>query len=471
MSSDLQEAIRKGNKGKIKRLIKSGKCDPNGVDENGSVTPLHLALHEHQEEIVKKLVKYGVDVNKKSESETPLIKAVKMNCATDILQCLLEAGGDINDCDYRGWTALHHATYLGHEDTVKFLLRASCDRNRVSLENQTPLFLAAAKGRKNLIPLLLYLKPDPRYSIITCRGAEGSSKKHYKRRLAKVFSRRHRKSAQDYNGSQDSKTSGSEEGTSSSTSGDSDKTVLCDLDTADLCHFTALHIALENFNPSIAVLLVEAGANANLYNDLHVSPLYQAISCSYTAVVDAIAKTRCNLEVCALQRGRYGYPSTALQKGITQSHYTICQILIENGCRLNNKGTSGQTPIQMALYPFCALYMADLLIYHGAYMDTTDCHTALAIAIKRTDVDFIERLISASPYDASSFDFGKVSDCKDLSSMVQEHLKEAPSLMEVSRYVIRRQLTKATDGRTIVKNCEQLPLPRQLREYVALTWL
>jgi len=72
-------------------------------------------------DIVELLLKYGVDVNARSITDsTPLIFASKHN-HKDIVKLLLKAGAEVNAKDNDGWTALKWASHNGHRDVVKLL--------------------------------------------------------------------------------------------------------------------------------------------------------------------------------------------------------------------------------------------------------------------------------------------------------------------------------------------------------------
>lgn len=43
----------------------------------------------------------------------------------------LQQGAEIESRDHKGWTALFHATYAGHQNMVKFLLEQGADMNSV----------------------------------------------------------------------------------------------------------------------------------------------------------------------------------------------------------------------------------------------------------------------------------------------------------------------------------------------------
>ena len=61
-----------------------------------------------------------------------LIPCVNVFYKYDYSQCINiinipQAGADLEEKDYRGWSALFYATYSGHQNMVKFLLKNGAD--------------------------------------------------------------------------------------------------------------------------------------------------------------------------------------------------------------------------------------------------------------------------------------------------------------------------------------------------------
>ena len=57
--------------------------------------------------------------------------------------------------DQDGWTPLHWAAWIGHQDVAKLLLDGGADLNMVTQHGGTPLHWAANNGRKTVVQLLL----------------------------------------------------------------------------------------------------------------------------------------------------------------------------------------------------------------------------------------------------------------------------------------------------------------------------
>lgn len=130
-------------------LINRG-CDINLQDADG-FTALHYAADEqeptHWESVeepvfIPFLLNAGANVNVKTYEKglTPLMIAVR-NGAMSNVRMMLSKGAEIDDQDYDGWTALHHAVFYNYPEMVEILLKAGCSILECKV-GRTALYLA-----------------------------------------------------------------------------------------------------------------------------------------------------------------------------------------------------------------------------------------------------------------------------------------------------------------------------------------
>jgi len=83
---------------------------------------------------------------------TPLHLAARNADLPAVKELMLQ--GDINGVDAHGFTALYHATLLGHEAVMRILLDAGADLSQPDLGGLSPLHIACEKGRAEAAVLL-----------------------------------------------------------------------------------------------------------------------------------------------------------------------------------------------------------------------------------------------------------------------------------------------------------------------------
>ncbi|MFA6527391.1 MAG: ankyrin repeat domain-containing protein [Candidatus Babeliales bacterium] len=194
-------AIKSGELGLIKSLIKQKTVDFNMKIQPDLYTFLHLAVDSNQIEVVKFLVRKKVDVNAKdADGRTPLFFAVDngnleiakflvennaidvvkadgttlLHCAVkrgnvEIVKILVEKGANVNAIDEIGATPLHGAAVNGYLEIVKFLVEHGAKVNVMSKQGLTPLHAAVNKQAMNVVRYLLANGAD----VYLCAGREG----------------------------------------------------------------------------------------------------------------------------------------------------------------------------------------------------------------------------------------------------------------------------------------------------------
>ena len=99
-----------------------------------------------------------IDDRKSIFNEAPIHKAV---LATDpdkplALETIIDdCNANVNNIDANGWSALHHACYIGDRDSAATLIKYGANVSAYSNQKRMPIHLAALNNHVELIKLLL----------------------------------------------------------------------------------------------------------------------------------------------------------------------------------------------------------------------------------------------------------------------------------------------------------------------------
>ena len=166
----------------VKILVENG-VDVNAVDKDGQ-TPLYNAAQNGYDKLVSFLLDHKAEANVKCRGSYPLHIAAYIG-HLDVVKALVRNGVDVNVEDINGQTPLHRAAQKGHDkvvsflldqkdkrgrtlthilankgdvEGVKFLVKKGADVNVEDINGQTPLHRAAQKGHDEVVAFLLEKK-------------------------------------------------------------------------------------------------------------------------------------------------------------------------------------------------------------------------------------------------------------------------------------------------------------------------
>lgn len=127
-------------------LARDSKCK-DAVDEDG-YTPLHRACYSNHVDIAKILLRYGADVNARTEYEwTPLHSAVKWS-NSECAALMLQHGADVNALSQGSQTPLHIAATVSNcrETAMTLLMESNIDAAVLNNSNETAADIARRTG-------------------------------------------------------------------------------------------------------------------------------------------------------------------------------------------------------------------------------------------------------------------------------------------------------------------------------------
>ena len=141
-------------------LIQRGG-DPNALDENSQLSPLHHAAHRGRVDCVRVLVGRGANVAYADpEDGMTALHDAAVEGHVDCVCALVELGADVSCTDADGRTPLDWASYEGHVGCARVLVELGADVVRAAASGATPLHAAARRGHVGCVRALLELGAD-----------------------------------------------------------------------------------------------------------------------------------------------------------------------------------------------------------------------------------------------------------------------------------------------------------------------
>eukprot|EP00164_Ancoracysta_twista_P006841 GFYU01009600.1.p1 GENE.GFYU01009600.1~~GFYU01009600.1.p1 ORF type:complete len:893 (-),score=223.03 GFYU01009600.1:47-2725(-) len=137
---------------------KDVRCYMNATDNKGQ-TALHYACHPTRRrdptEIINMIIEAGGDLEARDlKHETPLHKACAVG-NVDVVEILVENGADINAANKRQATPLHVAAGAGRVDIMKILVRNGVSLQEPMKGNNNAVHISALHGREDALRYLL----------------------------------------------------------------------------------------------------------------------------------------------------------------------------------------------------------------------------------------------------------------------------------------------------------------------------
>jgi ankyrin repeat protein/thiol-disulfide isomerase/thioredoxin len=371
LGTPLHHAAVGGQPDAVRFLLKHG-CTVGLRNEDDS-TPLQFATiaHSNEVDVIKALLEAGADINEPGadDGETALMWAAQHSEHVAALQFLIQSHADLNKTDDHGWTALMWAKHSGHEEAARILKQAGG-------EEYTNLSYAAANGDLAAVQSLLVAKPGvnrPRQKELDdalCMAVQNPQAAIVKELLAHGAN----PNARLY--------------------GD----------------WTALSWACKT-DVGIARQLVAAGADVNLPRSYNGdTPLMHAAGSMPVEIVSELIAKGAQVNTMT-KRG-----DTAAGWAALGGKLENMKVLLQHGAEINIHVGSPDDYIGWPLITAIRrgnVALVDLLLAHGADIDTRDSHgkTALMYAVQFNQVDVAKLLIvrKADVFAQADYDYNNTA--------------------------------------------------------------
>ena len=155
LSSDIHEAVRKGDLAAIKALVEKNPGLIKSRDQDDR-TPLHLACRGKNHDIVAYFLEKGADVNALDKNMVAPLHSLAVRNLTETAELLISCGADVNILDYEKHTPLHYAAMNNMTDVASLLIKKGAKLELKDDYGRTPLLLCAReRGRAEMTRLLI----------------------------------------------------------------------------------------------------------------------------------------------------------------------------------------------------------------------------------------------------------------------------------------------------------------------------
>ncbi|KAJ3459672.1 hypothetical protein MRS44_015745 [Fusarium solani] len=159
-NSPISLAAENGHLAVVEALVEAGATVDEVSSQDGSTALFH-ATSERELEVMEALLKAGANPNQCSnDKSTPLLETLSAveeseEVLLETINILLQYGADVEACDGEDWNALRAATSHGWKSIVKALLEHKADLHARDKDGDDALQIAALYGFREIAEVLL----------------------------------------------------------------------------------------------------------------------------------------------------------------------------------------------------------------------------------------------------------------------------------------------------------------------------
>ena len=327
-----------GNLEIVKALVENG-ADIDATNSEATTALQGASANGHMA-VVAYLLRNGANIQHVNENGSTSILIASNYGFAEIVQLLIDKGADLQYRDSRGWAPIHRC--YDHPETTDVLLKNGAEVNSVTEAGFTPLYLAACNNHSEVVKMLLSYNPDlgitstNDYDAIDTLNAalENGSVEVIRLLLearAEIDHQTHRNNfLLQYAVSRNQ---------------EDVLRILMEynpnVDFVDKDGDTALNCINSSTPMTIVKILVNGGADCNIGNKYHYTPICTAVVSENSEIVKYLAK-KAELDIVGGIRGG------PLHIACYQANLHLVKILVDAGADVNLLDPVVGTPLQLA---------------------------------------------------------------------------------------------------------------------------
>ncbi|OQV12786.1 Ankyrin-1 [Hypsibius exemplaris] len=160
----LHLACLAGHENLVRMLLLQSDLKVDAVSNATGSTALHLAAAKGHSSVIHLLMGHA-DLNIRDKRGRSAIMLASVSGFTELVDSLVYQGGDVNALDDNGWSALHFAASTGELATARVLIGHGAFSLAKTADGRTPLSLAAALLKPDILKYLL-TRPHDSFGLL-----------------------------------------------------------------------------------------------------------------------------------------------------------------------------------------------------------------------------------------------------------------------------------------------------------------